>query len=142
MTRPNCSPPWHCDPRPRSPWLALFVALATGCLDLGAVPVEEQTCAEQTDPDPLVGAWQGEGTCEFFSNGRYDDACGVTRHLSGFPEQWSRLEDGRYYFGTSSLGSHAGECVAEAEFAERCEQVTLAFVCNGKREHTLELERK
>lgn len=117
-------------------------ALALGCLSVDSVPVEdgEQPCAERTDPDPLVGAWESSsGRCEFFSNARYTDGCGVD--LSGFPSDWAHLQDGRYYFGASSLGSPSGECLGVATFSDACESLSLQLECSRGTKRTLDLMR-
>ncbi len=112
--------------------LAFALAATTGCLSVDSIPTEEaRICSEETDPDPLIGSWTGEqGVCEFLSNGRYSDRCGIVE--SGFASDWMHLDDGRYYFGASSLGSPAGECLARATFADDCTKVTLSMSCNRR----------
>ncbi len=96
-------------------------------------------CAEDPEHDPLLGDWIGEQahvsdrTCSFYSNGRYRCQVG----LSGGPEEWSRLEQGRYFFSALSLGVPS-TVIGVATFNEDCTQLTLALE-NG---HSLKLERK
>lgn len=107
-----------------------------------AIEVPAPTCEEQLEQDPILGAWRDAngGVCEFYSNGRYSDACGVAP-VSGFAEDWARLRDGRYYFGRSSLGSHAGECTADVTFDSTCNIASLKLSCNRGAAFSLELTR-
>lgn len=141
-------------PEFRTLWAPLLVAIPlwAGCLSIDAVPTSTTVdgghdhagqdgstqddasprvnCAESRQPDPLVGAWKvDECVLEFFSNGHYDD-CGRFSAL-GFAADWSLLDDGRYYFGRSSLGSPSGECLAMATFSEDCTTVSLDITCDG-----------
>ena len=80
--------------------------------------------------DPLIGLWQGPAgfaTCEFFSNGRYREDCGLAIDLPG---DWKRLDDGRYYFSMlNSFGALIDECIAEPTFGDACSTVLLDIAC-------------
>lgn len=149
--------------------LVAGLSLLSGCLNLDVVPIasksedtgledggvedadSEDAGREDAGPedagtrgncadDPLVGAWvNGDCVLEFFSNGRYSD-CWLFP-ASGFASDWSLLDDGRYYFGRSSLGSPSGECLGQATFDEDCNSVSLSLTC-GYAGQVLELVRR
>ncbi len=115
---------------------ALAVVLAcVGCsgsdpvCGTGTTNVNNQCVALNMIDDPLVGAWTptdltscGVG-CEFFSNHSYTHCCWT----NGWPSQWDRLEENRYWFGLNN----GSPCTARTTFAADNNSVIMEVDCYG-----------
>ncbi|HYV65616.1 MAG TPA: hypothetical protein VE964_05195 [Myxococcales bacterium] len=97
-------------------------------------------CGGPGNGDPLIGMWTqpslpiGPGMCQFAPNGAWTNGCML---LSGWPSEWTRIDDGEYYLG---IGNGAG-CDAKGTFSNGNDAVTLTLRCGSTQPTTANLVR-